>query len=142
MINHIFEEMKSLITEDFLVNLKLNENLLIQLEDYFIQHSVTLENYHNTLVAIGLLDLYISYHQKINSDLSHDEISNSLLMGDYFYSLYYEYCAEHAFHFIKYNFAQKIKQLELRTIDSSRPHLLPECIEFFNQEDLLHELTI
>lgn len=139
MITQVIAEIKSLIVSDISLNL-LDEELLKKLEQYFIDNHYG--DYKTSLVAIGLLSLYLNHHKKINKNLAHSEISKLILIGDYFYGLYYEYCAIHAFHLIKYNFAKRIKEFELLTIRDCDCDVFPEIVEFFDEEVPHYELAI
>lgn len=134
MIERVISEIKALTAPDLLLNLTVDKDLLSSLESYFVSNQYTFESYKPTLVAMGLLSLYFHCHQQIYDTLSHQEVSRLILLGDYFYSLYYSYCATNAFHLVKYNLAQKLKEIELVTIEKNIPSLTSEIINFFNAE--------
>ena len=142
MNEQVISEIKTLIAPDISLTISVNEDLLANLETYFISNKKTFKEYKSTLVAIGLLSLYINCHQQINNTLSHQEISRFILLGDYFYSLYYHYCSLNAFHLVKYNLAQKLKQIELVTINQGLPSLTSEIIKFFNEDVPYDELIM
>lgn len=140
-MKQVISKIESLIGSNLSLDLTIDENFLLELENYFISSGYESEQYHSTLIALGLLSLYINSHQDIKDDSSHDEVSRLILIGDYFYSLYYEYCANHAFYLIKYNFAKKIKGLEMSIVNHSPSSLMSQIMTFFNEEVPYNELV-
>ena len=76
MNEQVISEIKTLIAPHISLTISVNEDLLANLETYFISNKKTFKEYKSTLVAIGLLSLYINCHQQINNTLSHQEISS------------------------------------------------------------------
>jgi len=132
----LISEIESFVLPELLTHTKIDEVLLQNLHREFQNKGYAIDTYHSTLVAMGLLSLYIDCHNQIKMIKTHNQLSTLILKGDYFYSLYYQYCAQNAFHLIAYNFAKKIKEAEIASLSTSYPSLLQETITLFEQGGL------
>ena len=136
----LISEIESFVIPELLIHTKVDDVLLQDLHHEFHNKGYAFDAYHSTLVAMGLLSLYIDCHNQIKITKTHDQLSTLILKGDYFYSLYYQYCAQNAFHLIAYNFAKKIKEAEIASLSTPYPSLLQETITLFEQEVSHYEL--
>lgn len=132
----LISEIESFVIPELLTHTKIDEVLLQNLHREFQKKGYSFDTYHSTLVAMGLLSLYIECHNQIKTTKTHDQLSTLILKGDYFYSLYYQYCVQNAFHLIAYNFAKKIKEAEIASLSIPYPSLLQETITLFEQGGL------
>ncbi|MGL4336682.1 MAG: hypothetical protein ACRCST_07290 [Turicibacter sp.] len=140
MIETIISKINNCISTKPLLPYKIDHYFLSKLYYLLLKECVPYDMIQHYLVAFGLLNLHIDCHQHIQSDLPIDELSGYILDGDYFYSLYYQYCATHAFTLIDQDFAQVLKAAEINAIDDTFPSLLGEIKEFFAQGGSNHEL--
>lgn len=140
VIKILISEIKSFVIPELLTHTNIDEVLLQNLHREFQNKGYAFDTYHSTLVAMGLLSLYIDCHNQIKMTKTHNQISTLILKGDYFYSLYYQYCAQNAFHLIAYNFAKRIKEAEITSLSTPYPSLLQETITLFEQEVSHYEL--
>ncbi len=143
LIKELITEIKGFIPSHLLVDTQIDEQLLEELHHQFQDRGYQFEEYHSTLIAIGLLSLYIYCHRQINEGMNHDHLSTFILKGDYFYGLYYQYCSNEAFHFIHLGFAQQLKKAEIISLAASGyPSLIQEVLNLVEEEVTQHELLV
>lgn len=142
MLKEIISEIEGLIDPSLLIHTQIDEKLLEDLHHTFKDKGYTFNQYHSTLIAMGILSLYIHCHNQINNTMNHNHLSSLILKGDYFYSVYYQYCSKEAFYFIDFQFSRRIKEAEMISLTSSYPSLIQEVLNLFEAEVSQHELLI
>ncbi len=141
LIKELVTEIKSFIPSYLLEDTQIDEQLLGRLDREFQDRGYPFQVYRSTLIAIGLLSLYIYCHRQINDAINHNHLSTLILKGDYFYGRYYQYCAKEAFHFIHFGFAQELKKAEMVSLTTSDyPSLIQNVLNLFEEEVTQHEL--
>ncbi len=94
-----------------------------------------IENY---LIAFGLIQLHEQAHLQILNNKT--DYFKNILDGDYFYSLYYSYAAQHTFYLIEHDFASYLCKNELQCIDEYTP-LLDVIQNFLQQGELYYGVS-
>ncbi|HAX72829.1 MAG TPA: hypothetical protein DCY20_04840 [Firmicutes bacterium] len=137
MIQQTVIKIEDYICHKPLLTYKIDDYFLAKLYSLLLKHCLPHECVEHLMVAFGLLHQYVLSHNKLNNSNSHEELSASILDGDYFYSLYYEYCATHAFYLIEYDFASVLQKAEMDQLNNQELPLL-HYIKLFLEEGGLH----
>ncbi len=134
MIQSIMSSIETYIHPKPLGLYKLNETFLYRLYSLLLKECVPYDEITHYLVAFGLLSLHEQAHHRLLFD--EDHVKEAILDGDYFYSLYYKYAAEHVFYLIEHDFANQMSTVQLASIDEYVPLL--ETIQNFLQQGELY----
>lgn len=130
MISQTVLKIEEYVTQKPLLTYKIDDYFLAKLYNLLLKYCLTHESIEHLMVAFGLLHQFVIAHDKTTAATTHEDLSASILDGDYFYSLYYEYSAKHAFYLIEHDFASVLKDCEVAHLNGQAPTLL-ECIKLF-----------